>query len=183
MAHARSRARSSNALMRKLAEGKGSIHGMELLLPIEWTALVPVEVMGISFGHSAQNGVAVTVRPVGGHGVVSVAATELLDTTPKAIELYEARGRAATYKDRHGLNDSASDRAWREAVTRERAAMSDGQRKRFDAMADKFFREGQNMIDGIKAASNYTLKDVFRRAIDVRFDIDDESSLREDDDD
>ena len=64
----------------------------------------------------------------------------------------------------------ATDRQWREAVCRERASMTDKQRKEFDSTAPRQFREDVDMLAGIKEASSYALKQLFREAVAIRFD-------------
>jgi hypothetical protein len=164
--------RNSNAVVRKLESGNGNIKGMTCLLPLENEALVPVKVIGISFHGYASNGVAVLVSPDGGYGSLSVGATELLDDTPAARALYTAKAKAANYLRDHQPRDGATDKQWREAVCRERASMTDAQRKAFDATAPKRFRENVDMLAGIKEASNYTLKDLFVSAVAIRFGCD-----------
>lgn len=160
---------NTNAVVRKLEAGNGSIKGMECLMPIDNEALVPVIVIGISFHGYARNGVAVLVQPIGGYGSLSVGATELLDDTKAARDLYIAKAKAAEYARNHTPRDSATDKQWREAVCRERASMTDAQRKKFDATATKRFRESVDMLAGIKEASSYTLKDLFSSAVAIRF--------------
>lgn len=174
MVQVRRDARISNALVKKLESGNGSIKKMKLLLPIEEEALIPVEVVGIAFHTIAANGVAVLVRPIGGYGTLSVSATTLLDDTAEARRLYTALSEAAEYRRNHTPKDSSSDKAWREAIVRERAAMTDRQRKAFDASAKKHFREDVDMLAGIKQASSWTLKEVFKHAVVVRFGVDEE---------
>jgi hypothetical protein len=171
MPRVRSNAKSSNALVKKLESGNGSVKNMQLLLPVEGEALIPVVVVGIAFHTYTGNGVAVLVKPVGGYGALSVGATELLDDTPDARRLYTALSEAAEYRRNHTPKDSSSDKVWREAIVRERAAMTDKQRKLFDSSAKKHFREDVEMLAGIKEASSWTLKEVFRHAIVVRFGV------------
>jgi hypothetical protein len=156
-------------VVRKLEAGNGSIHGMKCLMPVEGEALVPVTVIGVSFHGFARNGVAVLVKPVGGYGSLSVGATELLDDTNAARDLYTAKALAAEYLRNHTPRDGATDKQWRAAVCQERAAMTDKQRKEFDATAPKRFRDKQDMLAGIKEASSYTLKELFREAVAIRF--------------
>ena len=163
----------TNAVVRKLEAGNGGIKGMLLLMPVNEEALVPVKVIGISFAGYARNGVAVLVEPVGGYGSLSVAATELLDNTQAARDLYTAKAKAAEYARNHTPRDGATDKQWREAVCRERANMTDKQRTAFDATAPKRFRDGQDMLKGIKEASSYTLKALFQEAVGIRFGVND----------
>lgn len=53
--------------------------------------------------------------------------------------------------------------------------MTDVQRTEFDATAPKRFRENVDMLAGIKEASSYTLKDLFRSAVSIRFGVDGEA--------
>ena len=168
----RTSANQSNAMVRKLESGNGNIKGMPLLLPIDRECLVPVTVLGVSFHGYARNGVAVLVSPNGGYGTLSVSATELLDDTVEARKLYTAKAAAAEYLRNHQPKDSATDRQMREAVCRERASMTDAQREAFDAMAPKRFRADADMLKGIKEASSYMLKDLFRDAVNIRFGVD-----------
>jgi hypothetical protein len=168
--------RNANAVVRKLESGNGNIKGMACLLPLENEALIPVTVIGISFHGYASNGVAVLVSPVGGYGTLSVGATELLDDTQAARDLYTARAKAAEYARNHTPRDGATDKQWREAVCRERASMTDTQRTAFDATAPKRFRGGQDMLAGIKEASSYTLKCLFSSAVVIRFGVDEDSA-------
>jgi len=170
--NARSRARLSNAVVRKLEAGNGGVKGMRLLVPIEDEALVPVVVIGIAFGRYTSDGVAVLVKPIGGSGTLSVSATELLDDTPKARAEYAAKSAAAEYARHNIPKESASDKTWRAAVMHERGAMTEAQRKRFDATAPKRFQEGVEMVEGIKSATQWELKDVLKDAITIRFDAD-----------
>jgi len=161
---------NTNAVVKKLEAGNGNIKGMSLLMPIEGESLVPVKVIGISFAGYARNGVAVLVEPVGGYGSLSVGATELLDDTKAARDLYTAKATAAEYARNHTPRDGATDKQWREAVCRERASMTDVQRKEFDATAPKRFRENVDMMKGIKEASSWTLKELFASAVSIRFE-------------
>ena len=170
-----SKARLANALVKKLEAGNGNIKNMRLLLPIEEEALIPVVVTGISFHDFARDGIAVLVCPVGGHGSLSVSATELLDDNEHAKKLYNALGNAAQYLRNHQPKDSDSDKYWREAIIRERANMTEKQRKAFDAEAPRLFRENTDMLKGIKEASSYTLKSVFKLAVGHRFGVADHS--------
>lgn len=172
MNHVRSNAKLSNALVKKLEAGNGSVKNMKLLLPVDGEALIPVVVVGIAFHGYAHNGVAVLVRPVGGHGALSVNAVSLMDDTAEARRRYTALSEAAEYRRNNTLKESASDKAWREAVVRERAAMTDAQRKLFDSSAKKHFRADVEMLTGIKEASSWTLKEVFKYAVAVRFGVD-----------
>lgn len=167
---------NTNAVVRKMESGNCNIKGVSCLLPLENEALVPVTVIGVSFHGYARNGVAVLVKPVGGYGSLSVEATELLDDTKAARDLYTAKAKAAEYLRNHTPKDSATDRQWREAVCRERANMTDKQRKEFDATAPRRFRDKQDMLGGIKEASSYTLKALFRDAVTIRFGCADETA-------
>lgn len=171
---------NTNAVVKKLEAGNGNINGMECLMPVDGEALVRVKVIGISFAGYARNGVAVLVEPVGGFGSLSVGATELLDDTKAARDLYTAKAKAAEYARNHTPRDGATDKQWREAVCRERASMTDSQRKEFDATAPKRFRDKHDMLAGIKEASSYTLKDLFRSAVSIRFGVDGEAVDDED---
>jgi len=164
---------SSNALVRKLESGSGNIKNMKLLLPVDGEALVHVTVVGISFHEYASNGVAVLVRPTGGYGTLSISACSLLDDTQAARDLYAAKAGCAEYLRNHTPRDSATLKAWRTAVTRERLALNAKQRKAFDGSAKKYFHEGHDMLKGIADGSEYTLKEVFRAAVAHRFDLGD----------
>jgi hypothetical protein len=164
--------RLQNEVVRRLESGNGNVKGLKLLVPVEDSALVPVTVVGISFGTYAKDGVAVLVKPVGGSGSMSVAATELIDDSKAAREDYRRRGEAAEYLRDNTPKDSASDKVWRSAVSGERALMSDAQRKAFDELAPKWFREKQTMIDGIKQANSWDLKRILPAAVAIRFGVD-----------
>ena len=111
------------------------------------------------------------VRPVSGYGTLTISAVELVDKSKEAIAEYEQKAKAADYLSKNTPKESASDKAWREAVIFVRSKMSDAQRKRFDATAEKFFREGEDMMAGIKHESCYTLKRVYETAVWHLFDV------------
>jgi len=172
MVQARSHARLSNAVVRKLEAGNGSVKGMKLLVPVENEALFPVEVVGIGFGRYGPDGVVVLVKPIAGSGTLAVNATELLDDTKQARAEYAAKSQAAEYLRANRPKESASDKTWRAAVMHERGLMPDQQRKRFDATASQRFREGSEMVASIKTATAWELKEVYTTAVTIRFDAD-----------
>lgn len=170
--YVRAHSRLHNALVRKLETGNGNIKGMKLLVVVEEEALVPIRVLGISFGRATCDGVAVLVKPVNGYGTLSVAATELLDDTKAARDRYAAKSKAAQYLRKFTPKESASDKTWRVATLQERAALSEKQRVRFDELAPKHFREKLDMVDGIKTATAWELKKLFVKAVQIRFGAD-----------
>lgn len=163
----------TNALVRKLESGNGSIKNMRLLLPIDDECLVPVVVVGISFNGYARSGVAVLVRPADGYGTLSVGATNLLDDTKAARALYTAKAGCAEYLRNHTPGQRTSLKGWREAVIRERLSLNDKQRKTFDALAPTYCRDC-DILKGIADASEYTLGRLFEVAVKIRFGIGDD---------
>lgn len=172
MARVSAHARLSNAVVRKLEAGNGSVKGMKILVPVEGEALFPVEVVGIAFGRCGSDGVTVLVKPIGGIGTLSVNATELLDNTETSRTEYAAKAKAAEYLRSNTPKDSASDKNWRAATMQERSLMTEKQRTRFDGLAPRHFREKVDMVDGIKGAAGWELKRIFPMAVRVRFDAD-----------
>jgi hypothetical protein len=166
--------RQRNAVVLRLEAGDGSIAGMKMFVPIEERCLVAVEVIGIDFRGFANNGVVVLAKPIRGHGTLSVSAMLLVDCTKEAIALYERKSKAAQYLAKNTLKESSSDKTWRDAVVHVRSSMSAEQRKRFDSTAPRFFREGVDMLAGIKQHSSYTLKQVYEEAVWHLFDVEEQ---------
>ena len=164
------RAVSSNALVRMFECGKAkNFAGMQLLLPVDSRALVPVEVVGIDFGGYASDGIAVLVKPVGGHGSLSVSATSMIDDTEAARKLYTAKAAAAEYLRKATPRDSAGTKTWQNAIRLERQCMTDAQREAFDGLAFKWFAKDVAMVDGLKNIDGYRAKEIFVDAVAIRF--------------
>ena len=166
--------RVRNSVVQRLAAGDGSIAGMKVCVPIEDRCLMAVEVVGIDFAGFAKNGVAVLVKPIRGFGTLSVPAVSLVDQTREAMALYQQKSEAAQYLAKNTPKDSSGDKVWREAVVYVRSRMKEAQRKRFDATAPMFFREGTDMMAGIKSESSYTLKRVYEEAVWHLFGVEEE---------
>lgn len=171
MAFVRNRVGSKNALMKRLEAGNAKVAGMRLLLPVEDSLLVPVEVVGITFGSGYRGGMLLKVSPVGGVGEYSADATALVDDTPAARDLYRRKSEAkGAYDD---YQRGRSDRERRDWILRRRESMTAAQRKRFDATAGDHFGNGADMVKGItKAQGEYDLKRLAERAIQFAYDLD-----------
>lgn len=165
MARIRERLKSRNALVAKLEAGNAKVAGMRLLLPVEDMMLVPVEVVGITFGSDYRGGMLLKVTPVGGSGEYAADAMVLVDDTPAARDLYARKSSAKdAYDDFRRAGDS--DRKRRDWVLRCRDRMTPAQRKRFDATATNHFGEGVDMVKGIqKSQGEWDLKRIAESAI------------------
>lgn len=154
-----------NRLCTRLSKGDGNIAGMKMLLPVKNTALAEVEVVGIAFGHSCRDGVAVMVRPIHGAGEASVDATDLLDNTKVSRELYFRKAEAQRFVDGNELRNN-SDRNWRSLVLRERGKLTSEQLTCFDARANK-------LLGGkaIAKSSAYEIRPLWSELVDIKFDL------------
>lgn len=179
MATVRHRVKSRNALMARLEAGNAKVAGMRLLLPVEDRLLVPVEVVGITFGSGYRGGMLLKVAPVGGVGEYAAEATALVDDTPATRELYLRKSLAKDAYEEY--QRGRSDRERRDWILRQREKMTAVQRKRFDATAGDHFGNGADMVKGVtKSQGEYDLRRLAERAIQHAFDLDDGTDVESD---
>ena len=171
MATVRAKLKSRNALVARLEAGNAKVAGMRLLLPVDDRLLVPVEVVGVTFGSGYRGGMLLKVAPVGGVGETAVDAMDLIDDAPKARGLYLRKSQAKDAFD--DFQRGRSDRERRDWILRRRESMTAAQRKRFDEASGDHFGEKVDMVKGItKAQGEYDLRRIAERAIREAFDLD-----------
>ncbi len=165
---------SKNEVTRRLSKGNGNIKGLKMCAAVDDRALIPVEVVGVTFleTNNYQCGVNVAVKPIGGYGELVVSPTSLIDDTPESHDLFRRKCQA---QQRHSeLKEAKSDRERRSLVLAMRANMTTEQKVKFDALAEDFFGKDADMVKSIaKASGDWSLSNVGQRAAKILFDVDD----------
>lgn len=169
---------SGNAVTRKLEKGNGSVKGIKLLAAVDDVALIPVEVTGIAFsGGGYRHGVHVIVKPLGGHGFLTVSPLSLIDDTDAAKDLFRRKSDCALAIRLFG--ETKCDRQRRTKLLNLRSQLTDTQKAAFDATAEDRFGKGADMVKSIgKASGEYELNRLYSACANIYFDLtgDDEFS-------
>lgn len=164
-----------NAVIARLKAGKGNVSGLLMYVAVDDRALVPVEVTGLDFyarGDSSRS-VSVRVVPVGGHGHIWVAPTDLIDNTPAAIAYHNKKCEA---HDRYRkVANSRSDRERRTELLNIRGEMNEQQKREFAALlADRIGDKAS--VDPVAAINRMTGEYEFKRvaelAVRLRYELD-----------
>jgi len=160
---------SGNAVTRKLEKGNGSVKGLRLLAAVDDVALIPVEVTGIAFsGGGYHDGVHVIVKPIGGHGSLTVAPLSLIDDTDDAKDLFRRKSDCALAIRLFG--ETKCDRQRRTKLLDMRSQLTEKQKSVFDATAEDRFGKGADMVKSIgKTSGDYELKHLFTVCANIYF--------------
>lgn len=154
-----------------MSKGSGNIKGIKLCASVDDCALIPVEVIGVAFsGGGYRTGVHVTVRPIGGHGELTMDPLSLIDDTDAARDLFRRKSEAATACRLYG--DVKSDRERKTKLLDMRESLTAEQKKIFDEAAEDRFGKGADMVKSIgKASGDWELRHLFQRCVKIKFDV------------
>ncbi len=169
-----SKINNTNEVTRRLSQGRGNIKGIKLCASVDDVALIPVEVLGVSFAGGNRTGVMIHVAPIGGHGRLTMDPQSLIDDTEKARDLFRRKSECSeAYQEYRSVRN---DRERRARLLDLREKLSPKDKATFDAMAEDQFGKGVDMVKAIgKASGEYQLNQLYQKCVKLSFKIDDET--------